>query len=126
MVEPACINLNIKNNKNMTIKQLLPSYIQKRLLKIEDVHDTPLSELTAVVKFFYPDFGWTWYGVAWDGEDIFFGLVDGFEAEFGNWSMNELLQTRGKLGCPIERDRYFEPQPLGPIYEQIACWRLPV
>ena len=108
----------------MTKKQLLPAYVRARLPALEDVRDKPISELTAAVKFFYPDFGWTWYGVAWDGEDIFFGLVDGFEAEFGNWSLTELLETRGKLGCTIERDRYFDPQPLGPIYEKAAGRRL--
>ena len=108
----------------MIKKQLLPAYIRARIPTLEDVSDKSISELVAVVKFFYPDFGWTWYGVAWDGQDLFYGLVDGAEAEFGYFSLEELLQTRGKLGCTIERDRYFDPKPIQPIYEQITHQQL--
>jgi hypothetical protein len=61
------------------------------------------------VKFFYPDLSWTWYAMEFDGEDLFFGLVDGFEKELGYFSLSELLANRGKLGCELERDRFFEP-----------------
>jgi hypothetical protein len=61
------------------------------------------------VKFFYPDFSWTWYGIEFDGKDFFFGWVDGDFPELGYFSLAELRQTRGKLGCPIERDLYFKP-----------------
>jgi len=37
----------------------------------------------AQVKFFTPDSNWTWYASEFDGEDIFFGLVSGFEVELG-------------------------------------------
>jgi|APEBP8051072433_1049376.scaffolds.fasta_scaffold03481_4 Protein of unknown function (DUF2958). len=104
----------------MTEKQLLPKYVRDCLPTIDAVSDLAIDELTAQVKFFYPDFSWTWYGIAWDGEDIFFGLVDGVEAEFGNFSLRELLATRGKFGCAIERDRFFTPQPVKPIYESAA------
>ena len=62
-----------------------------------------------ICKFFYPDFSWTWYAIEYDGEDQFFGLVDGFEKELGYFSLMELLSNRGKLGMPIERDRFFKP-----------------
>jgi hypothetical protein len=29
------------------------------------------------VKFFYPDFSWTWYGIEFDGKDFFYGYVEG-------------------------------------------------
>ncbi len=67
--------------------------------------DDPL----VVCKFFYPDFGWTWYAIEFDGRDVFYGLVDGFEKELGSFSLTELRQNHGSLGCPIERDRYFAP-----------------
>lgn len=60
-------------------------------------------------KFFTPDSSWTWYAVEFDGVDTFFGLVDGFEEELGYFSLAELQSVRGKLGLPIERDRYFKP-----------------
>jgi len=47
-----------------------------------------------------------------DGRDIFFGLVIGFEAEFGYFSLSELESVRGPLGLPIERDQHFRPRAL--------------
>ena len=67
------------------------------------------------VKFFYPDFSWSWYGIEFDGDDLFFGLVDGFERELGYFRLSELMANRGKLGCEIERDRYFTPRPLSEL-----------
>lgn len=96
----------------MNRKQLLPELVTKHLPTLDAIAETPLSELIAQVKFFYPDFGWTWYGVAWDGDDLFYGLVCGFEKELGYFSVSELLRNLGKLGCPIERDRYFTPAPV--------------
>jgi Protein of unknown function (DUF2958) len=66
----------------------------------------------AVVKFFYPDFGWTWYGVEFDGTDIFWGYVVGDVPELGTFSLAELERNRGKWGLPIERDLWFEPTSL--------------
>lgn len=66
----------------------------------------------AVVKFFDPCGSWTWYAVEFDGEDQFFGLVDGWEKELGYFSLAELKSIKGKLGIGIERDRYFDPTPL--------------
>lgn len=66
----------------------------------------------AHVKFFTPDSNWTWYATEFDGEDLFFGLVDGFERELGYFSLSELQTVRGAFGLPIERDRYFTPKPL--------------
>jgi len=60
-------------------------------------------------KFFTPDSSWTWYAMEFDGIDTFYGLVDGFEQELGYFSLAELQSVRGKLGLPIERDRYFTP-----------------
>lgn len=102
----------------MKRKQLIPEHIRRQLPTLDEIAETPLEELRVEVKFFYPDFDWTWYGIAFDGDDTFFGLVDGFEAEFGNFSLRELMETRGKLGCAIERDRYFESQPAKPIYDR--------
>ena len=72
------------------------------------------------VKFFYPDASWTWYGIAFDGADIFFGLVDGHEQELGDFSLKELQESRpGRFHLPIERDRYFEPRPLSVLQKEI-------
>ena len=66
----------------------------------------------ALVKFFDPTGSWTWYASEFDGEDRFFGLVDGFEKELGYFSLSELQAYRGRLGLPLERDRHFHPTPL--------------
>ena len=50
-------------------------------------------EAQAQVKFFTPDSNWTWYASEFDGEDIFFGLVAGFEP--GYFSLSELQSVRG-------------------------------
>ena len=71
----------------------------------------------AQVKFFTPDSNWTWYASEFDGEDIFFGLVSGFELEFGYFSLKELEEVRGPLGLPIERDLHFEPKTLKELQE---------
>jgi hypothetical protein len=67
------------------------------------------------VKFFYPDFSWTWYALEFDGDDLFFGLVDGFEKELGYFRLSELLDNHGKFGMEIERDLYFTPCPLSTL-----------
>jgi hypothetical protein len=50
-----------------------------------------------------------------DGEDTFFGLVDGHERELGYFSLRELESVRGALGLPIERDLYWRPKTLREI-----------
>ena len=93
----------------MKREQLIPKEILRQLPKLGETseEENPL----AVVKFFYPDFSWTWYGIEFDGKDIFYGLVKGFEEEYGSFSLKELMDNRGKLGMEIERDFYFKPTP---------------
>ena len=72
----------------------------------------------AHVKFFTPDSSWTSYASEFDGDDTFFGLVDGIALEYGYFSLAELTSIRGPLGLPIERDRFFTPAPLKELYEK--------
>jgi hypothetical protein len=69
----------------------------------------------APVKLFLPGSGWTWYASEFDGEDLFFGLVAGFEIELGYFSLSELQEVRSPLGLPIERDLYYQPKTLGEL-----------
>jgi hypothetical protein len=73
-----------------------------------------------ICKFFYPDFSWTWYAIEFDGEDTFYGFVDGDAGEFGTFSLSELMTTRGKLGCEIERDLYFIPKPIEEVLKKVS------
>ena len=72
----------------------------------------------ALVKFFTPDSNWTWYASEFDGEDTFFGLVDGLETELGYFSLSELQSIKGPLGLLIERDLHFEPKTLKELMEK--------
>ena len=72
----------------------------------------------AYIKFFTPDSNWSWYVTEFDGKDIFFGLVDGFEKELGYFSLAELEGVKGPLGLKIERDLYFKPTKLKDIMMQ--------
>jgi DUF2958 family protein len=76
------------------------------------------TDALAIVKFFTPDSSWTWYASEFDGEDLFFGLAVGVEPELGYFSLSELQAVRGKLGLPVERDRFFTPTPLRELLEK--------
>jgi len=71
------------------------------------------------VKFFTPDSGWTFWATEFDGEDTFFGLVDGHEKELGYFSLRELTEVRGPMGLPIERDLWWEPKTLEEIAPEL-------
>lgn len=75
-------------------------------------------EAPAPVKYFTPDSNWTWYASEFDGDDLLFGLVIGFEIELGYFSLQELQSVRGPLGLKIERDLYYEAQTLRELQEQ--------
>jgi hypothetical protein len=84
--------------------------LTKELLKqLPKIGETEKQEQIAIVKFFTPDGAWTWYGQEYDGEDLFYGLVDGMEKELGYFSLSELKSVRGQFGLPVERDLWFKP-----------------
>ena len=66
-------------------------------------------EPQAIVKWFTPDSNWTWYVAEYNPEDgMCWGLVDGFEKEFGFFTIDEIQKLKGPLKLPIERDKWFE------------------
>jgi hypothetical protein len=70
--------------------------------------ETQGEDALIVAKFFTPDSDWTWYATEYDPESReFFGLVHGFEAELGYFSLDELESARGPFGLPIERDLHW-------------------
>ena len=94
--------------------KLLTEKIRRRLPKLRETEgrDDPIVQ----VKFFTPDSSWTWFGIEFDGKDLFYGLVDGHCQEFGYFSLSELESIRGPLGLPIERDLYFKPTPVSAFH----------
>lgn len=97
--------------------KLLTEDLRNRLPKLYANEALGMDAL-AIVKFFTPDSNWTWYASEFDGEDIFFGLVIGFEMELGYFSLSELEEALGPLGLSIERDLYFEPRTLRELQKQ--------
>ena len=90
---------------------LLDQESRERLPELYSGEEQGLDAM-AQVKFFTPTSNWTWYASEFDGEDIFFGLVSGFEVELGYFSLAELKSVKGPMGLPIERDLHFEPKSL--------------
>jgi hypothetical protein len=93
--------------------QLLTPELREQLPPLYSQENT--KDPTVICKFFTPDSQWTWYALEFDGEDIFFGYIIGFEAELGYFSLSELESVRGPRGLPIERDLWFRPCPLSQV-----------
>ena len=94
--------------------RLLTQEIRKKLPKLYE-QEAKGGDAVVYVKFFTPWSSWTWYATEFDGEDTFFGLVDGHEKELGYFSLSELKSLRGPLGLSIERDLYWQPKKLREI-----------
>lgn len=73
------------------------------------------ADAIAYVKFFNPYSNWTWFVTEFDGEDTFFGLVQGHEEELGYFSLLEFRRYRSSYGIRIERDLHFKPTPLSQL-----------
>lgn len=101
--------------------KLLTKAIIETMPPLYATEDVPVERKIVRVKFFLTGTSWTWYAVEasvdhedglkplseWNGVDEvrFFGLVDGFDAEWGYFSLWELQSLRAPvLGLPIERD----------------------
>jgi hypothetical protein len=64
-----------------------------------------------------PRSGWTWYVTEYDGSRHCFGLVAGFEIEFGYFDRLE-LETAG-----IKPERNWEAKPLSEVWRDLLEWR---
>lgn len=96
-------------------QKFLTKEVEKRMSKYPLYsQDGKGAEAICTAKFFYPANSWTWYVTEWDGEDTCFGVViNGYgEGEYGYFSLKELQSVRGRFGLQVERDMYFDPQPL--------------
>lgn len=99
--------------------KLLTDHIRKTVPALYATEETPLADKTVHVKFFTPWSGWTWYLIEYDAADrLGFGLVDGLEAEFGYFSLDELEAIKGPGGLTIERDIHFEPMTVREVVEK--------
>ena len=111
--------------------KLLTKSIDEQLLRNGRIREALASEGKAeadfipVVKLFTPDAGCTWLLTELDpiDQDIAFGLCDlGMGCpELGSVRISELESVRGKLGLPVERDRYFIASHTLSVYAR-AAW----
>ena len=93
--------------------KLITKAIAKKLPKLNSQENNV--DPKAIVKFFQPWGEWTWYGIEWDGEDMFFGYVVGWEKELGYFSLKELKSLKGPFGLKIERDLWWSETKLSNI-----------
>lgn len=95
----------------MRKQKLLTKEIERRLPKLYETEGIPLDDKVAQVKFFSPINGWEWYGVEYDPQtQTFFGLVKGWETEWGYFSLQEFEELNEQYPIPvIERDVTFKP-----------------
>jgi hypothetical protein len=110
--------------------KLLTKSIRAQLLRNGEIRKHLVEEgkveadFLPVVKLFTPDAGCTWLLTELDPDDpdIAFGLCDlGIGCpELGSVRISELESVRGRLGLPVERDRYFAPGHTLSVYARAA------
>lgn len=92
-----------------------PAY---RYIRASD-HVPTKNGTVALIKLFNPTGAGTWYIADYDPETrIAYGFAHIHEGEFGSFSMEELVEYRGRFGLPLERDLCWNPCPLND-----AVWR---
>lgn len=90
--------------------KLLTKTILSKLPNIGEQSHKELSEIILYAKFFTAWTHWTWFVSEYDPiEKVFFGYVQGFENEWGYFSLEELESVKGPFNMRVERDRFFEP-----------------
>jgi hypothetical protein len=92
----------------------IPDHILKTLPALRSDEDCPLSQKRAMIRFYSPTNGWSWYGFEAEilseedgGGVLFFGWVDGDEQELGYFSTQEFDTVFGH----IILDDDFTPRP---------------
>jgi hypothetical protein len=108
----AVMNNPNRNDEN-DAHNLLPLSLEKILPPLYATENIVEKKKIVYAKFFAPNTFWTWFVLegSWNEnhEDfIFFGLVHGFEKEYGYFSLNELKSVTNPL-YRAERDLYFKP-----------------
>ena len=96
-----------------------PSDIElNKIPRLYATEDVPAKDKVIHIHFFLASSDW--YIAEFDGDDTFFGLVEGHEKELGYFSLRELQSVRGMMGLPIERDLYWSPKMLQEIVPEMV------
>jgi len=91
--------------------KLLTDEIKAKLPALGETENTRCDDKEIICKFFNPMGEWTW--LVAEGEELedgdwqFFGLVHGFESEWGYFLLSELESLDVGFGLGIERDICF-------------------
>ena len=99
--------------------------LTKQLIKrFEEIGSQESSKNPIVVaKFFNPVGSATWYATEYlPDEKLFFGYVSIFgdhNDEWGYFSLEELEGYRGAFGLGVERDLYFDEQPISQVLKGV-------
>lgn len=94
--------------------KLFTKAIETKLInnfKLQQAHGENTIDFVPIVKLFTPDANCTWLLTELDEDlEYAFGLCDlGLGTpELGYVSIAELKSIHGKLGLPVERDKYFK------------------
>jgi hypothetical protein len=93
---------------------LLTNDLRQQLPSIDAVKESGfgLFDAPALAKFLTPGDRWTWYAVAFDGEDLCFGFINGNVPELGCFRLSELEHGWGIDRRPVVRDPDYQPVPL--------------
>jgi len=95
---------------------LVPAGMLEFLPPMYKTEDVLTIDKIVWVKYFDPSSNWTWYLVEYDREEkAAFGYVQGFEGEWGYFSLSELATVKNRLGLGIERDLHFRPRCFGDL-----------
>ena len=97
--------------------KLLTDRLKKTLPTIGSQEHKNLNAIV-YIKCFTPWSNWTWYVTEFDGKDLCFGLVIGFEREIGYFLLSELESISGPFGLKVERDIYFKPKTINQILSE--------
>ena len=102
------------NKPEVKMKLILPDEVLKQIPALGSQEE--VRNPIVYVKFFDPSGSWTWYATEYNPKDgIFFGVVQGIETEWGNFSLDELQSITGRFGLGIERDILFTPRYISEI-----------
>ena len=101
--------------------KLLTKEIESKIPKLYGTEEITTREKKIAVKFFLTCSDWSWYAVEYDPEKkIFYGLVHGFEKEWGYFSLEELESEKNNLGLGVERDTHFENHTIGEVMDGVV------
>jgi len=98
--------------------ELLTEELKRKLPKLYSQDGKKPEDVKIIVKFFTPDFSWSWYAIEYDQKDTFFGYVRGMENELGYFTLSELESVKGPMGMHIERDLHFYDHTLKEVMDR--------